>query len=191
MSKVSFNEKDRDAITAAIELLVEKGVDLSCVLEEEGLLKQLSKRLVEKALQSEMDNHLGYPRYQRADSDNARNGITNKNVLTGNGIISLDIPRDRESMFEPQFIQKRQTRIDGLDQKILSLYAKGMSLSDIRMQLQELYGAQISESLISRITDDVKAWQTRPLEPVYPIVFFDCLVVKVKQDINLPRKNGH
>jgi putative transposase len=140
-----------------------------------------------------MDNHLGYVKYQRDESDNARNGLTKKKVFTGNGVINIEVPRDRESTFEPQLIQKRQSRISGLDQKILSLYAKGMSLSDIQIQLEELYGAQISESLISRITDDVmddvKAWQNRPLEAVYPIVFFDCLVVKVRQDKRIINKS--
>ncbi len=96
------------------------------------------------------------------------------------------MPRDRQGKFEPIIVSKKQTRIDGLDQKIISLYAKGMSVSDIKTQLQELYGAEISESLISRITDEVidevKIWQSRPLESVYPIVYFDCLVVKVRQD---------
>lgn len=104
----------------------------------------------------------------------------------------IEVPRDRNSSFEPAIIPKRQTRIDGLDQKILSLYAKGMSLSDIKIQLQELYGADISESLISKITDDimdeVKAWQGRPLEQCYPIVFFDCLVVKVRHDKRIVNK---
>jgi transposase-like protein len=148
---------------------------------------------VEKALQSEMDEHLGYAKYDRIDSDNVRNGLSTKNLITDNGVITLDVPRDRESTFEPAIIPKRRTRINGLDQKILSLYAKGMSLSDIKLQIQELYGAEVSESLISRITDDVvedvKAWQSRPLEPVYPIVFFDCLVVKVRQDKRIINKS--
>jgi len=184
--------KENEAITEAINLLVDKGVDLSTMLGEGGLLKQLTKRLVEKALESEMNDHLGYNRYDRACSDNSRNGASSKTIITDNGLITLDIPRDRKAGFEPAIIPKRQTRIDGLDQKILSLYAKGMSLSDIKIQVEELYGAQISESLISKITDDVmedvKAWQSRPLESVYPIVFFDCLVVKVRQDKRIINK---
>ena len=192
MNKNGINNKDDKAITSAINLLVKEGVDLSNILSEDGLLKQLTKRLVEKALQSEMDNHLGYEKYCRSEGKNGRNGASNKDVVTGNGVITIDVPRDRESTFSPVLVKKRQSRIDGLDQKILSLYAKGMSLSDIKLQLQELYGAEISESLISNITedvmDDVKAWQNRPLEAVYGIVFFDCLVVKVRQDKRIINK---
>lgn len=184
--------KENEAIKEAIDLLVDKGVDLSTMLREGGLLKQLTKRLVEKALESEMNDHLGYNRYDRVESDNARNGASSKTIITDNGAITLEIPRDRKAGFEPAIIPKRQTRIDGLDQKILSLYAKGMSLADIKIQVEELYGAEISESLISKITDevmeDVKAWQNRPLEAVYPIVFFDCLVVKVRQDKRIINK---
>jgi putative transposase len=147
--------KNNEAITEAIDLLIGKGIDLSNALSEGGIVKQLTKRLVEKALESEMNNHLGYNRYDRTECDNARNGSSSKNILTDKGHITIDIPRDRKAEFEPAIIPKRQTRIDGLDQKILSLYAKGMSLSDIKIQIEELYGAQISESLISKITDDV------------------------------------
>lgn len=192
MSKKKNESGSNAAIFEAVDLLVSKGVDLSTVLAEGGLLKQLTKRLVEKALESEMDNHLGYFRYDRTDSDNARNGASTKNLVTDNGLITIEVPRDREAKFEPALIPKRQTRIDGLDQKILSLYAKGMSLSDIKIQIEELYGAEVSESLISKITDnvidDVRAWQSRPLESVYPIVFFDCLVLKVRQDKRIINK---
>lgn len=184
--------KEKEAISEAIDLLVKKGVDLSSVLSEGGLLKTLTKRLVERALESEMEEHLGYNKYDRTDSANSRNGVSQKNLITDNGVITIDVPRDREAEFEPVIVPKRQIRVDGLDQKILSLYAKGMSLSDIKQQIQELYGAEISESLISKITDDVmddvRAWQSRPLESIYPIVFFDCLVVKVRQDKRIINK---
>lgn len=192
MSKKKNQNQEDVAISEAIDLLVDKGVDLSTMLNSGGLLKQLTKRLVEKALESEMDDHLGYSKYDRANVDNARNGASIKNLVTDNGLITIEVPRDREAKFEPALILKRQTRIDGLDQKIISLYAKGMSLSDIKIQIEELYGADISESLISKITDDVmddvKAWQSRPLESVYPIVFFDCLVLKVRQDKRIINK---
>jgi transposase-like protein len=192
MSKKKNESSSDVAIFEAVDLLVGKGVDLSTVLAEGGLLKQLTKRLVEKALESEMDSHLGYSKYDRVDVDNARNGASTKNLVTDNGLITIDVPRDREAKFEPALIPKRQTRIDGLNQKIISLYAKGMSLSDIKIQIEELYGAEVSESLISKITDDVmddvKAWQSRPLESVYPIVFFDCLVLKVRQDKRIINK---
>ena len=157
-----------------------------------SLIKQLSKRILEKALQIEMDNHLGYSRYDRSEFQNSRNGAFQKTLITNNGTIELDVPRDRNGNFEPAIVKKKQSRAAGLDQKIVSLYAKGMSLSDIQMQLQELYDANISESLISKITDgvadEVKAWQNRALESIYPIVFFDCLVVKVRHEKRIINK---
>jgi putative transposase len=179
-------------INAAVDLLIEGDVDLSNALGEDGLIKQLSKRILELALQAEMDDHLGYSRYDRSDLQNARNGAFQKTLITNNGVIELDVPRDRNGNFEPAIVKKKQNRIAGLDQKIVSLYAKGMSLSDIKIQMQELYGADISESLISKITDsvadEVKAWQNRALENVYPIVFFDCLVVKVRHEKRIINK---
>ena len=179
-------------VKEAVDLLLSNEQDMSTILQEGGLIKQLTKALLEKALEAEMDDHLGYNKYARNNNKNSRNGTNNKNIITDNGVIELEVPRDRESDFEPQLVPKRKTRIDGLDDKILSMYAKGMSLSDIKIQLQELYGAEISESLISKITDnvleEVKIWQNRPLDSVYPIVFFDCLVVKVRQDKRIINK---
>jgi putative transposase len=183
---------DNTKINAAVDLLIENDVDFSNALGESGLIKQLSKRILEKALQIEMDNHLGYSRYDRSEFQNARNGAFQKTLITNNGTIELDVPRDRNGNFEPAIVKKKQSRVAGLDQKIVSLYAKGMSLSDIQMQLQELYDANISESLISKITDgvvdEVKAWQNRALESIYPIVFFDCLVVKVRHEKRIINK---
>jgi transposase-like protein len=183
---------DNTKINAAVDLLIESDIDLSNALGENGLIKQLSKRILEKALQIEMDDHLGYSRYDRSELQNARNGAFQKTLITNNGTIELDVPRDRNGGFEPAIIKKKQSRVAGLDQKIVSLYAKGMSLSDIKTQLQELYDADISESLISKITDgvadEVKAWQNRALESVYPIVFFDCLVVKVRHEKRIINK---
>lgn len=184
---------ENSKINAAVDLLIESDVDLSNALGKDGLIKQLSKRILEKALQVEMDDHLGYNRYDRSELQNARNGAFQKNLITDNGVIELAIPRDRNGDFEPAIVKKKQSRIAGLDQKIVSLYAKGMSLSDIKVQLQELYDADISESLISKITDgvadEVKAWQSRALEAVYPIVFFDCLVVKVRHEKRIINKS--
>lgn len=184
--------KANKALNQAVDLLIENEADLSTILKEGGLLKELTKRLVEKALESEMSNHLGYDRYERTPLDNARNGSADKKLITENGVIEIEVPRDRNGDFEPIMAPKRKTRIDGFDQKVLSLYAKGMSLSDIKIQLQELYGADISESLISKITDDViedvKVWQSRPLDSVYAIVFFDCLVIKVREDKRIINK---
>ncbi|WP_339051906.1 transposase [Candidatus Lariskella endosymbiont of Epinotia ramella] len=157
-------------INEAIDLLIEGGADLKTVLKQDGLIKELTKSILERALQAEMSEHLGYNKYDRSETENCRNGHYNKNLITENGSIELNIPRDREGKFAPVIVSKNQTRIDGLDQKIISLYAKGMSLSDIKIQLQELYGAEVSESLISRVTDDVidevRIWQSRPLEPL-------------------------
>ncbi|WP_341791240.1 IS256 family transposase [Rickettsia endosymbiont of Gonocerus acuteangulatus] len=188
-----MHQKQNEAMNQAIDLLINNDTDILTLLKEDGLLKQLTKRLVEKALQSEMNNHLGYDKYCHTDSDNVRNGKNVKNLVTNNGVIEIEVPRDRSSTFEPALIPKRQRRIEGFDDKIISLYAKGMSLSDIKIQMQELYGADVSESLISQITDDViedvKIWQSRPLDRVYAIVFFDCLVVKVRQDKRIINKS--
>lgn len=184
---------DNSKINAAVDVLIESDSDFSNILGKEGLIKQLSKCILERALEAEMQAHLGYDRYERNASENARNGSFKKNLTTENGQLELEVPRDRKGSFEPVIVKKKQTRIEGLDDKIISLYAKGMSVSDIKIQMQELYGAEISESLISRITDDVidevKLWQSRALESVYPIVFFDCLVVKVRQDKRIINKS--
>lgn len=184
---------ENSKINAAVDMLIESDSDLSNILGKEGLIKQLSKCILERALEAEMQGHLGYDRYERNTSENARNGSFKKNLITENGQLELEVPRDRKGNFEPAIVKKKQTRIEGLDDKIISLYAKGMSVSDIKIQMQELYGAEISESLISRITDDVieevKLWQSRALESVYPIVFFDCLVVKVRQDKRIINKS--
>jgi putative transposase len=184
---------DTRKINAALDMLIESDSDLSNILGKEGLIKQLSKCILERALEAELQSHLGYERYERNASENARNGSFKKNLITENGEIALDVPRDREGKFEPVIVKKKQSRIEGLDDKIISLYAKGMSVSDIKIQMQELYGAEISESLISRVTDDiideVKLWQSRALESVYPIVFFDCLVVKVRQEKRIINKS--
>jgi putative transposase len=188
MSKVIQDSR----MKAALDLLLEGDIDLSNVLGQGGIIKQLTKAVLERALTVEMDDHLGYDRYGRSEINNARNGSYGKNLITDNGVIELNIPRDRNGDFEPGIVAKKQNRVAGLDKKILSLYAKGMSLSDIKQQLHELYEADISESLISKITDgvmdEVRSWQSRPLECVYPIVYFDCLVVKVRHDKRIVNK---
>jgi len=187
-----MNKKTSESINQAVDLLIDNNTDVSTILKEGGLLKELTKRLIEKALQSEMNNHLGYDKYSRTDNDNARNGITSKKLISEHGAVEIEVPRDRHCTFEPAILPKRQKRFDGFNDKVLSLYAKGMSVSDIKIQLQELYNVEVSESLISRVTDDVmddvKVWQSRPLEEIYPIVFFDCLVVKVRQDKRIINK---
>ncbi|BET39561.1 IS256 family transposase [Spiroplasma ixodetis] len=188
------NINNNDPISKAVDLLLKNNEDLTTVFKEWGLYKELTKRLVEKMLNSEMQNYLGYEKNQHNNSENARNGINSKKLITQQGKIEINVTRDRNINFEPVIVAKRQRRFDGFDQQVLSLYVKGMTLSDIRMQLQELYHvADISESVISQITDDViddvKAWQNRPLESVYPIVYFDCIVVKVRQDKRIINKS--
>lgn len=182
-----------EMLAKAMDLIVESGANLKTLFDQDGLLKKLTKSLVERALQAEMTDHLGYEKYERSTASNGRNGNSKKELLTDNGVVDLSIPRDRDGKFEPLLLPKGQTRIPGLNEKIISLYAKGMSVNDIKTQLSELYGgAEISTALISKITDEVmdevEIWRKRALESVYPIVFFDCLVVKVKQDKHIINK---
>ncbi len=158
------------------------------LLGEDGLLQQLTKALLERALHGELTHHLGYERHDPSGrkSGNSRNGQTRKHLQGEFGQIELATPRDRNGTFEPQIVAKRQTRLAGLDDKILGLYAGGMTVRDISFHLSELYGTEIGRDTISRITDavleDVQAWRTRPLERVYPIVYFDAMFVKVRED---------
>jgi putative transposase len=158
------------------------------LLGPDGLMKELKKRLIEKALGAELTAHLGYEKSEVSGrgSGNSRNGASKKTVKSEDGAVDLSIPRDRKGTFEPQLIRKGQTRIDGFDDKILSMYARGMSVREIQSHLKSLYGVEISPDLISRVTDavldDIKAWQTRALEPVYPVVIFDALRVKIRDE---------
>lgn len=187
-----MSKTDQEKIKQAVDLLIDKDTDLTSFFAKDGMLKELTKNLFERALKAEMDEHLGYSKYGRGETENSRNGVGKKSIITEGGVLDLEVPRDRNAEFSPVLVPKRQTRIDGLDQKILSLYAKGMSVSDIKMQIQELYGAEISESLVSRVTDnimdEVRSWQHRPLEAIYAIVYFDALVVKVRQDKRIINK---
>lgn len=160
---------------------------------DKGVVKELQKRLLQAALDGELTDHLGYEKHERSPlKDNARNGYSSKIVKGSDGELELRVPRDREGTFEPQIVTKRQTRFDGFDDKIIALYARGLSVEDIQQQLLELYGVEVSSSLISNVTasviDDVKAWQSRPLDALYPIVYLDCLVVKVKEDKRIINK---
>jgi putative transposase len=151
-----------------------------------GLLSQLAGRVVEAALDAEMTEHLGHPPGGVPRGANVRNGSSLKTLQTDLGPVEIKTPRDRQGSFEPKLVAKRQTRLAGLDDKILGLYAGGMTVRDISQHLSELYGTEIGRDTISRITDavleDVEAWRTRPLEAVYPIVYFDALRVKVRED---------
>jgi putative transposase len=158
------------------------------LLGEEGLFKQLKKALIERALGAELTEHLGYEKGDPAGrcSGNNRNGVSSKTILTGDGDLEIAVPRDRAGSFEPQLIPKGQTRFEGFDDKILSLYARGMTVREIQGHLIEIYGIDVSPDLISRVTDsvvdEVREWQSRPLDPVYPIVFFDALRVKIRDE---------
>ena len=203
---------------------------------ENGILKQLTKRLAERALQAEMTHHLGYAKHDyqskanketldnfinhNTDDDlleelpsaeeetiqpstiseetvslagkparknsNARNGTTKKTVRTDFGKIELEVPRDRAGSFEPQFVKKHERTLNGFDDKVISLYSRGMSTRDIQAHLKEIYGVDVSSTFISTVTDsvldEVKQWQQRPLEPIYPVVYLDGLVVKNREE---------
>ncbi len=187
-----MSNSNQEKIKQAVDLLIDKDTDLTSFFAKDGILKQLTKNIFERALKAEMDEHLVYNKYGKIETDNSRNGVCKKSLITEGGVLELEVPRDRNAEFSPVLVPKRQTRIDGLDQKILSLYAKGMSLSDIKIQIHELYGAENSESLISRVTDnvmdEVRSWQNRPLEAIYAIVYFDALIVKVRQDKRIINK---
>jgi putative transposase len=153
-----------------------------------GLLKQFTKAVLERALQGEMTQHLGYAKHDPAgdNSGNSRNGVTRKTLKGDFGEVDLETPRDRKGEFEPQIIQKNQTRWTGFDDKILSMYARGMTTREIQGHLEEMYQVQVSPSLISEVTDGVieqaRVWQNRPLEPFYGVVFLDALYVKMRHE---------
>ncbi|WP_440863647.1 IS256 family transposase [Symbiopectobacterium purcellii] len=154
------------------------------LLGESGLLKELTKRLAERVLEAEMEIHLGYAKHDPAgnNSGNSRNGKTSKSVRSQNGALELDIPRDRNSTFEPTLIGKHEKQLNGFDDRIISLYSRGLSTRDIQAHFKEVYGVDVSAGFISQVTnavmDDVKRWQQRPLDAFYPIVYLDCIVVK-------------
>ena len=153
---------------------------------DDGLFKQLKARLLERVLEAEMTDHLGYEKHDPVGRElpNARNGVSRKTLKTDGGELEIQVPRDRDATFDPKLVRKRQTRFTGFDDKILALYARGMTVRDIQGHLEEMYGVEVSPDLISKATsavmEDVIAWQNRPLDPVYPIVYLDALVVKVR-----------
>lgn len=148
--------------------------------------QMLTKVTVERALNAELDHHLGYDKHEVSNTSNSRNGTTSKTLRTEDGQFELDTPRDREGSFEPKLVKKNQTRFTSMDDKILFLYAQGMTTREIVKTFKELYGADASPSLISKVTDsvieEVVEWQSRELDPIYPIVYLDCIVLKIRQD---------
>jgi putative transposase len=159
-----------------------------------GVLAQLTKRLVERAMSAELTEHLGYERHQEppGGSGNTRNGSTGKTLATEHGPVRIETPRDRNGSFEPQIIRKGQRRFEGFDDKILALYSRGLSTRDIEAHLAEIYGVKVGRDLISRVTDavmdDVREWQQRPLDDVYPVVFLDALVLKIREGGTVQRR---
>jgi putative transposase len=159
-----------------------------------GLLSQLTKRLVERAMEVELTDHLGYEPHQEppGGAGNARNGKTPKTLVTEHGPVEIKTPRDRQGTFEPKIVRKRQRRFEGFDEKILALYSRGLSTRDIEAHLADIYGVKVGRDLISRVTDavmdDVRAWQQRPLDDVYPVIFLDALVLKIRDGGTVQRK---
>ncbi len=176
---------DQEKLQALAEELAK---DLKTPEDLNALSAQLTKITVEAALKAELNNHLGYTKHDVSgrNKGNSRNGYTSKRLKGDHGEIELQTPRDRESTFEPQLVKKGQTRITGMDDQILSLYARGMSTRDIVATFDEMYGAEISPGLVSQVTNSVMErvveWQNRPLDAVYPIVYLDCIVLKIRQD---------
>src|ERR1041384_4318454 len=153
---------------------------------EGGLLQQLTKRLLESALEGEITDHLGYDKHDPAGKDggNSRNGKRSKIVLTDVGPVEISVPRDRDGSFEPKIVKKRQKRLTGVDELVISLSAKGLTTGEVQAHLAEVYGAEVSRQTISTITDKViegmAEWQNRPLDPVYPVIFIDAINVKIR-----------
>ena len=167
-------------IDRLLDELMEDGVDAEDLFGEDGLLKRMKKRMAERILEAELTDHLGYEKHapDGRNRGNSRNGKTTKTLKDDKGDLPVEIPRDREGSFDPKLIRKYQTRWPDFDDKIISMYARGMSTRDIQGHIEDLYGVSISPELVSRITDAVTdealAWQSRPLDPVYPVP--GCLV---------------
>ena len=159
-----------------------------------GLLSRLTKRLVERAMEVELTDHLGYEPHREppGGAGNTRNGGTPKTLATEHGPVRIETPRDRDGSFEPKIVRKRQRRFEGFDEKILALYSRGMSVRDVQAHLREIYGVEVATGLISQVTDavrdDARAWQQRPLEDVYPVLFLDAFVVKIREGGSVQRR---
>lgn len=175
-------------------LLEELTAGLKTPQELESLYGQMLQHMVNRALEAEMQAHLGHDRHSKS-AGNVRNGKARKTVQSAVGDVQVETPRDREGTFEPQLVKKRQVRLAGMEEKILALYARGMTTRDIEGALVDLYGVTISHALIAQVTDAVldeaRAWQTRPLEAIYPIVWLDGIVVKVQQHKQVVNKSAH
>jgi transposase-like protein len=184
---MQMNKKELEAFAKEAAKGIKTPEDLN---EFSQMLKKIT---VEAALNAEMDEHLGYEKHAKTIAKNSRNGKTSKYIKTEDGTFELDTPRDRDGSFEPKLVKKHQSRFTSMDEKILWLYAQGMSTREIVQAFDEWYGADISPTLISRVTnaviDKVVEWQSRPLDSIYPIVYLDCLVVKIRQDKRVINKS--
>jgi len=182
-----MNKKELEAFAREAARSIKSQADL------EDFRKMLTKVTIETALNVELDEHLGYEKNNEQTIGNTRNGYSQKTVITDDGQFPIDVPRDRQASFEPKLIRKHQTRFQSMDDKILSLYAKGMTTRDIVATFKEMYDADVSATLISKVTDavleQVIEWQSRPLDAVYPIVYLDCIVVKVRKDKQVINKS--
>src|SRR5215510_7279948 len=186
--------KDKKIDTELIDSLLKDHKKPEDLIGENGLLKQLTKQLLERAMAAELTDHVGYEKHDPAgrNSGNSRNGTSGKTLKGSFGTLPIEVPRDRKGTFEPQIIEKHQTRFTGFDDKIISLYARGLSTREIQQHLEEIYQVEVSPALISSVTDEVidevKAWQTRPLEELYPILYLDALQFKVRDGAHVRNK---
>ena len=175
-----MNKKELQAFAKAAAKNIKSQEDLN------EFQQMLTKVTVEAALNAELDEHLGFDKHEQSEADNNRNGYTRKTVRTEVGQFELDTPRDRAGSFEPQLVKKHQRRFTSMDDKIIFLYAQGMTTREVVTTFKEMYGADVSPTLISKVTDavieQVVEWQSRPLDAIYPIVYLDCIVVKIRQD---------
>lgn len=174
------------------ELATQMVSQLKSMDDFKAMHKLMLQQFINNSLEAEMQEHLGYAKHEQSDQPNKRNGKMSKTVSTDLGELQIDTPRDRDSSFQPQLVKKNQTRITGIDEQILYFYAKGQSTAEIADTIREIYGVDVSDSVISRVTDtilpDIIAWQNRPLDAVYPIVYLDCIVVKIRQDNRIINK---
>jgi transposase-like protein len=186
---IEINQDQLDALVKSVAPSIKDQTDLS------DFISQLTKNTVEAILSSEMDHHLGDEKHSSEGngSGNSRNGSTPKKIKTTSGTLDINVPRDRNGSFEPLLIGKHRRRFTALDDHILALFSRGMSTRDIGDMLKEAYGSEVSHTIISKVTDavieEVKLWQARPLERIYPVLFLDCIVVKVHQDRRVVKKS--
>src|SRR5215207_5741355 len=192
-------EQDMPAIADELidQLLADRPLTAGAITGPEGLLQELTKRLVEPAMAAELDEHLAYEHGSEPppEQSNRRNGSTPKTLVTEHGAVRIEAPRDREGSFEPQIVAKGERRFEGFDDKVIALYAGGMSTREIERHLAQLYGVAVGRDLISRVTDavldDVRDWQARPLEPLYLILYLDAIVVKIRDQGTVQNRHAY